>query len=137
MVRLKHRWLLFEIIYPNEGSVIPFSAPSQNVTTRTILDGLRQQVAYNFGDHGAGLTAPSLSVRYFSAATNTGVIRVARDHYRMVWAALTFIPELGGRECLVTVRRVSGTVKKAEEETLKRDKTALKDVRLGGKGISL
>ena len=136
MVRLKHRWLLFEIIYPNETSVIPFSTPSQNLTTRTILDVLRQQVAYNFGDHGAGLTAPSLAVRYFSGATNTGVIRVTRDHYRIVWAALTFIRELEGRECLITVRRVSGTVKKVEEEILKRDKVALKDERLG-KGISL
>lgn len=137
MVRLKHRWLLFEIIYPNETSaIVPFSTPSQNVTTRTILDVVRQQVAYNFGDHGAGLTAASLSVRYFSAATNTGVVRVARDHYRIVWAALTFIRELGGRECLVTVRRVSGTVKKAEEEILRRDKAMLKDVRLR-KDISL
>jgi ribonuclease P/MRP protein subunit POP5 len=136
MVRLKHRWLLFEIIYPNETSSIPFSTPSQNVTTRTILDVVRQQVARNFGDHGAGVTAASLSVRYFSAATNTGVMRVSRDHYRIVWAALTFVRTIGGRECVITVRRVSGTVKKAEEEILRRDKAVLRDVRLG-KGISL
>jgi RNase P/RNase MRP subunit POP5 len=37
---------------------------------------------------------------------------------------------------VITVRRVSGTVKKAEEEILRRDKAVLRDVRLG-KGISL
>jgi ribonuclease P/MRP protein subunit POP5 len=124
------------MIYPNETPSIPFSTPSQSVTTRTILDAVRQQVAHNFGDHGAGVTAASLSVRYFSAATNTGVIRVSREHYRIVWAALTFVRAIGGRECVITVRRVSGTVKKAEEEILRQDKAVLRDVRLS-KGISL
>jgi ribonuclease P/MRP protein subunit POP5 len=56
-------------------------------------------------------------------------VRVSRDHYRLVWAALTFIRELGGRECIVTVRRVSGTIKKAEEEIIRRDKNAIRRVK--------
>jgi ribonuclease P/MRP protein subunit POP5 len=129
MVRLKHRWLLFEIIYPNESSPISFSATSQAVNTRLLTDILRQQISYNFGDHGSGLVSSSLSIRYFSPATSTGIVRIARDHYRMAWAALTFIRDIGGRECVITVRRVSGTVKKAEEEILRRDKAALKSIK--------
>jgi ribonuclease P/MRP protein subunit POP5 len=132
MVRLKHRWLLVEILYPNETSTVPFSAPSHNVTTKILLDALRQQISYNFGDHGNGLVSSSLSIRYFSGATSTGIIRVARDHFRMIWAALTFIKELGGRECVITVRRVSGTIKKAEEEILRRDKRSLQMAKTGG-----
>lgn len=131
MVRLKHRWLLFEILYPNDRSTIPFSSASQNVTTKLLTDVLRHQISYNFGDHGSGLVSSSLSIRYFSAATSTGIVRISRDHYRMVWAALTFIRELAGRECVITVRRVSGSVKKAEEEILRRDKRALKSVQVG------
>jgi ribonuclease P/MRP protein subunit POP5 len=132
MVRLKSRWLLFEISYPSDtSSTIPFSAPSQNVTSKLLLDILRQQIAYNFGDQGSGLVAASLSVRYFSAATSTGIIRIGRDHYRMVWAALTFVRDIAGRECVISVRRVSGTVKKAEEEILRRDKLALRKVKSG------
>ena len=131
MVRLKHRWLLFEILYPNESSTIPFSAVSQNVTPKLLTDALHQQVSYNFGDHGSGLLSSSLSIRYFSAATSTGIVRVSRDHYRMAWAALTFIRDLVGRECVVTVRRVSGTVKKVEEEILRRDKLALELAKAG------
>jgi ribonuclease P/MRP protein subunit POP5 len=131
MVRLKHRWLLVEIVYPNEVSTIPFSAPSQNVTAKILTDLLRQQISYNFGDNGSGLVSSSLSVRYFSAATSTGIIRVSRDHYRMVWAALTFIREISGKTCVMTVRRVSGTVKKAEQEILRRDKSALRAIRDG------
>jgi len=129
MVRLKHRWLLFNIIYPNEPCTIPFSAPSTNITSKLLLDCLRQQITYNFGDQGSGLVSASLSIRYFSSATSTGIIRIAREHYRLVWAALTFIRDLGGRECVVTVRRVSGTIKKAEEEIVRRDKQALIGVR--------
>src|SRR5579862_4817161 len=125
MVRLKHRWLLFEILYPNEGCPIPFSTPSQSITQKLLLDVLRQHISYNFGDVGSGLVSPSLSIKYFSAATNTGIVRISRDHYRLVWAALTFVRELGGRECVVTVRRVSGTIKKAEQEILRRDKRAI------------
>ena len=132
MVRLKHRWLLFEILYPNDSSAILFSAASaQNVTTKVLTDLLRQQISYNFGDHGSGLVSASLSIRYFSAATSTGIVRVARDNYRIVWAALTFIRDIMGRECVITVRRVSGTVKKAEREIIQRDKSVLKQVKMG------
>lgn len=131
MVRLKHRWLLFEILYPNEPSIVPFSAASaQAVTTKLLTNLLRQQISYNFGDHGSGLVSASLSIRYFSATTSTGIVKVARDHYRMVWAALTFIRDIAGRECVITVRKVSGTVKKAEQEILRRNKFALRRVKL-------
>lgn len=135
MVRLKNRWLLFEIIYPSQPSssnIIAFSTPSSpSVTTKLLTDVLRQQISYNFGDHGSGLVSSSLAIRYFSAATSTGIVRVSRDHYRLVWAALSFIRELEGKECVVVVRRVSGTVKKAEEEILRRDKDALRSVKVG------
>ena len=131
MVRLKHRWLLFEIVYPSETSAIPFFAASQQVNTKLLTDALRQQISYNFGDCGSGLVASSLSIRYFSPATSSGIVRIARDCYRIVWAALTFIRDLAGRECVITVRRVSGTIKKAEEEILRRDRSALKAVKTG------
>ena len=131
MVRLKHRWLLFNIIYPNETSAFPFSAPSNNVTPRILTDILRQQISYNFGDQGSGLVSSSLQIKYFSSSTSTGIVRIARDHFRIVWAALTFIREIEGRECIVTVQRVSGTVKKAEQEILRRDKRALDMVKSG------
>ena len=132
MVRLKHRWLIVEVLYPNDTSTIPFSVSTDSsVNTKVLTETLRQQISYNFGDHGIGLVSASLLVKYFSCATSTGIIRVSRDHYRMVWAALTFIKELGGRECVITVRRVSGTIKKAEEELLRRDKTALDSTKTG------
>ena len=34
------------------------------------------------------------TVNYFSPATSTAIIRCPRDHYELVWAALTFVTKL-------------------------------------------
>jgi ribonuclease P/MRP protein subunit POP5 len=67
-------------------------------------------------------------VKYFSPATSTAIIRVSRDHYRLVWAALTFslqLPKIG-QPCVLQVVRVSGTIRKAEEETIRRAQLAIR-----------
>lgn len=70
-----------------------------------------------------------IPVKYFSAATNTAIIRVSRDHYRLVCAALTFtthLPKPVERACVMQVVRVSGTIKKAEEEAIRRARLSIK-----------
>jgi len=50
---------------------------------------------------------------------------VSRDHYRLVWAALAFmdrLPTKDGRRCIYRVVRVSGTIRKVEEEAIRRAK---------------
>lgn len=72
------------------------------------------------------------SVKYFSPATSTAIIRVARNHYRLVWAALTFttrLPHPVNQDCVVQVVRVSGTIRKAEEEAIRRAKQAILQAR--------
>ena len=61
-------------------------------------------------------------VTYFSNATSTFIVRVSRDHYRLVWAALSFTTKLppGAKPCVMRVVRVSGTIRKAEEEAIRR-----------------
>lgn len=68
-------------------------------------------------------------VKYFSPATSAAIIRVSRDHYRLVWAALTFItnlPKSLNQPCVVQVVRVSGTIKKAEEEAIRRARISIR-----------
>lgn len=62
------------------------------------------------------------TVKYLSSATSTAIVRVSRAHYRLVWAALSFVTQIpGGRpeRCVVQVVRVSGTIKKVEEEAVR------------------
>lgn len=48
------------------------------------------------------------AVKYFSPATSTVIIRVSREHYRTLWAALTLLRKVGGHECIARVVHVSG-----------------------------
>lgn len=138
MVRIKHRYLLVQILYPCSSTAPPkpgvpesilFHAPSApHITSSTLLHLLRTQISLLFGDYGSGVLAAGLSIKYFSNATSTAIVRCPRAQYRLAWAALTFLTELPaakkgtaeGVRCVFRVVRVSGTIKKVEEEAVRR-----------------
>ena len=116
------------------------------------------EVSSLFGDYGSGAIADSLSgkpdplrfmtsmlsnfaVKYLSSATSTFILRVSRAHYRMAWAALslmTLVPVKNGKNCVFRVVRVSGTIRKAEEEAVRRAREMILKARreLGERGDS-
>lgn len=150
MVRIKNRYLLLNILYPNSKQnaqaagaqpiALSFRKPTpDHIDAGRFVGLLRSQISLLFGDFGLGVSIWSLKIVYFSSATSTIILRVPRDHHRIVWAALTHITELpapgpsarGGRPdrsssstpgipCLIQVVRVSGTIRKAEEDLIRR-----------------
>ncbi|KAF2838764.1 hypothetical protein M501DRAFT_912883, partial [Patellaria atrata CBS 101060] len=138
MVRIKHRYLLCNILYPEKPNaklpqstadeavpaVIQFHRPTPDRLTPHILRrAIEDDVAYLFGDWGAGMIASGLKIVYLSTATSTAIIRISRQHYRLVWAALSFMTKLPkpiDTPCVIRVIRVSGTIKKVEEEAIAR-----------------
>ncbi|KAI1081648.1 ribonuclease P/MRP protein subunit [Whalleya microplaca] len=132
MVRIKERYLLVKILYPNDlGSrpdlpdVVVVNQPTaEQLTASHLLRGIRAEIATLFGDYGAGaVEGGGLTVKYFSQATSTFILRVSRSSYRFVWAALTFmncVPIKNGKPCTFRVVHVSGTMRKAEEEAIRR-----------------
>lgn len=153
MVRLKSRYILFEIIYPDGLDQLPthkqhasssikpsvqLRQPSAKVLdSRKIIKIIRDSIQSNFGDFGAGATGSMLMVKYFSPITSTGIIRVSRDHVRIVWAALSYITQIMNRNAIIQVVRVSGTIKKCEQAAIKRNKRILDNAELVQKGTSL
>lgn len=170
MVRIKHRYLLVNILYPEPESkswiahtasgkplpgLVQFRRPSpDDLTPQLLARSIKDQIALLYGDYGVGLTSGSLNgintkseglrvqlyadqqlpiiVKYLSPATSTAIIRCSRAHFRLVWAALSFMTELPKtsrqalpRPCVMQVVRVSGTIKKAEEEAIKRARVAI------------
>ncbi|MCJ1470598.1 hypothetical protein MMC07_009244 [Pseudocyphellaria aurata] len=148
MVRIKHRYLLIQILYPDPlpasskpstkpatflPEIVRFHHPSPNdVTPQVLARAIREQIAVLYGDYGVGVTASSLNVKYLSAATSTAIVRCSRAHYRLVWAALSFMTHLPSsssststRSCVFRVVRVSGTIKKCEEEAIRRARAAI------------
>ncbi|KJF60432.1 ribonuclease P/MRP protein subunit POP5 [Coccidioides immitis RS] len=181
MVRLKHRYLLVNILYPpTSSSAVPGAksralgkdAPDTQfhlqvcrptpdcLTAQLLARMIRETVSDMFGDWGmgrlGGAGAGSVSVKYLSPATSTAIIRCPRASYRLVWAALTYMsrlpepkekrPGIGKSafprdssfksqkqqlDCVFRVVRVSGTMKKAEQEAIRRAR--LEVVRLSKK----
>ena len=156
MVRIKQRYLLFNILYPTNPSTpnnqpatatpslsyISIHRPSPSyVTSRNVLSTLRNNISNIFGDHGMGVTQASLKIVYFSPATSTCILRCPRAHFRLVWASLTFMDSLPGErygdpriKCVVQVVRVSGTIRKSEEELLRRARRDVVRAKLEGMG---
>lgn len=76
-----------------------------------------------------------MAVKYLSPATSTAIIRCPRASYRLVWMALSYIthvPEFAApgsgpgkrspltRPCVFRVVKVSGTMRRVEEEAIRR-----------------
>ena len=76
-------------------------------------------------------------VKYLSPATSTFIVRVARAQHRLVWAALSFMTcvPVEGTPCVVRVLRVSGTIRKAEEEAIRRARLLVVRVKKGEEGL--
>ncbi|KAL4780972.1 Rpp14/Pop5 family-domain-containing protein [Aspergillus varians] len=167
MVRVKHRYLLVDILYPDPTSVpsarsdkphgpqsqaqLRIHAPTSDALTPSLLAKMvRDEIAEIFGDWGVGrlggVGAGGVSVKYLSPATSTAIIRCPRASYRLVWTALTYmsrVPAMSdagrskrldpanlSRPCVFRVIRVSGTIRKAEEEAVRRARREI--VRLRG-----
>jgi ribonuclease P/MRP protein subunit POP5 len=166
MVRIKHRYLLLNILFPASFNSIPTSRSSSvqpssltfhsptppQFQAASLINLIRESVAELFGDYGVG-TIAGLKVVYFSPATSTAIVRCPRAGYRLVWAALTFVGSLpgarrgGGGEsakrmgCVIRVVRVSGTIRKAEEEAVRRARSEITRVKMleeeGGDGSGI
>lgn len=145
MVRIKHRYLVVRILYPATQATVSKSIvnhsnqdflnlnrPSpQSLDTRNLFRLIRTSIGYMYGDYGVGLVLPSLKITYFSSATSTAILRVARAHYRILWGALSWITSLGqggsgGDPCVFRVVRVSGTIRKAGEDVINRAKAEIR-----------
>ncbi|KAI9001662.1 ribonuclease P/MRP protein subunit [Gaertneriomyces semiglobifer] len=128
MVRFKNRYLLFQIHYDLPSSLSQFNI-DPSIHGGNINSCLKDSIDANFGDYGAGLSAASVTVKYFSPYTSTGIIRCARDNTHVVWAALTFITKLKGRPCCFRVVHVGGTIKCVQREAISLDAKILEGMR--------
>ncbi|BFZ53103.1 RNA-binding protein pop5 [Savitreella phatthalungensis] len=127
MVRLKHRYILFELR----------QAPV-DVQARLLIDQVRSSLQLNFGTYASGKLMSSMYVKYYSPATQRGILQADRTHYRLAWAAMTLCPGIphtpdqtsSGRGMSKSsgsfrVLGVSGTMRKAQERLVKVDRNQL------------
>ncbi|KAJ5194619.1 uncharacterized protein N7498_008057 [Penicillium cinerascens] len=162
MVRLKNRYLLVDILYPDsstwpstktagpQSTQLSIHSPTSDALTPGLLAKMvREEVGEMYGDWGVGklggASATGIHIKYLSPATSTAIIRCPRAAFRLVWSALTYMTHVpavdgagagirrpnGGRErpCVFRVLRVSGTMRRAEEEAIRRARREIVRVR--------
>lgn len=156
MVRIKQRYLLVNILYPEASDTSPASKSAQplpdivyfrqptpdDLTPQLLVRAIRESIALFYGDYGVGVASNGLAVKYLSNATSTVIVRCSREHFRLVWAALTWMTHLPkaskqtqARPCIMRVVKVSGTIRKAEEEAIRRAKAAILEAKGGEDGM--
>lgn len=133
--------------------VVQHQPTIEKLTPQALLKGIRAEVSTLFGDFGAGALEgglsgesiyrlisasssanPASAVKYLSLATSTFILRCGRSHYQMLWAALTVmdrVPVKDGRPCTFRVVRVSGTIRKAEEEAIRQARSLILSAKEG------
>ncbi|RKP36567.1 hypothetical protein BJ085DRAFT_12180, partial [Dimargaris cristalligena] len=131
MVRLKDRYILFEVVfeqtYNNNCSnlsqrvIYPDDKhpPKLVVSTTTIFSKIRDTVIDLFGDVGHSQLLNRVQLKFYSQMTCTGILRVARDQYQQIWAALSFIRSLDGKGCMVRALHLSGTIVKCQRAAIR------------------
>ncbi|SCU80113.1 LAME_0B01662g1_1 [Lachancea meyersii CBS 8951] len=139
MVRLKSRYILFEVLYPTDLQddissersrkdilLQHHKASSAQISTKSIVQELRRALQYNFGDYGAGRVNSLLQMKYFSNRTSTGIIRCGREDYELVVVALTLMNKIDAIEGIIlNPVKVSGTIKRIEQHAIRRNERVL------------
>lgn len=141
MVRLKQRYILFEILYPPGSSttsrdlkskfhdfsnspkdaLLHLHVPSPpSVSPRSIVTLLKRVIADHYGEFGSGTVASLIIVKYFSNKTSTGILRCTRNDFHLVVAALGLITKVDNYNVVVRSVHVSGTIRKCEDFSIRR-----------------
>jgi ribonuclease P/MRP protein subunit POP5 len=153
MVRVKFRYLVVNFLYPEPAAksktslpdIVQIHSPTPDAFhLGQLIKMIREEVAELYGDYGMGMVSPGLkgtynyyilnyanisTVVYWSPSTSTAIVRCPRDHYEMVWSALTYVsrlPKPVDIPVVIRVLRVTATIKKAEEEVIRRSQLIIK-----------
>lgn len=141
MVRLKTRYILFEVILSphlinvdeNEDQINTVHFTKHNIllshhrpcpkeiSNKTLLQEIRHSLQLNFGDYGLGKVGSLLQLKYFSNNTGTGILRCHREDVDTLVTALTLINRIGEvSNVIINPVKVSGTIKKIEQHSMRR-----------------
>ncbi|EGW31516.1 uncharacterized protein SPAPADRAFT_140191 [Spathaspora passalidarum NRRL Y-27907] len=141
MVRVKQRYILFEILYPpaydpkhSDEDFTNFSSSERNallslhqtsssdINQKSITNAIRKSLQIHYGDFGGGSAGMLMTVKYFSNKTSTGIVRCGRGHFELIVGALALITRIEGYDVIIRCTHVSGTIKKCEEYSIQKSK---------------
>ena len=109
MVRFKNRYLLCEIVFPDNQLI------ERKFTDYEIYRCIKDSLADLHGDYGLGIMQSSLSVKYVNPHTHVVLVRAMRGAHQMVWQAMTFIKKIGSQEAFFRALHLGGTIRTCQK----------------------
>ena len=105
MVRVKRRYISFEIIPNNER------LEKLSISERDIIETIKQTVGQLYGDFGFGSVMQTIQLKRFNQITRTGVLATKRNNCRLSLTTLPFIRRVQHLDCIFRIIHLSGTIR--------------------------
>jgi ribonuclease P/MRP protein subunit POP5 len=108
MVKFKSRYILIEPKFENDKRSIKDFDPGK------LANIIKNKVEQLFGDIGLGKVNKNLQISFLRNFSNLIIIRVSRDHIKLLSTVLALMNELEGETIKMHILKISGTIKKCE-----------------------
>lgn len=108
MVRVKRRYILFELIFESKDDLVNFE---KSINERQIVQSIRDSVHQTFGDYGLAAINQSLILKRFNKSTKIGVLGCYRNCYRILFNSLFLIKDILKIRCTFKTHYLSGTIR--------------------------
>lgn len=108
MVRVKRRYILFELIFEGKDDLFNFD---KLISEKQIVQTIRDSVQQTFGDYGLAIINQSLILKRFNKQTKIGIISCYRDCYRILFNSLLLIQDILKIKCTFKTHHLSGTIR--------------------------
>ncbi|KAK6937528.1 RNase P subunit Pop5/Rpp14/Rnp2-like [Dillenia turbinata] len=131
MVGFKNRYMVMEIFLdPNRE----FMGDDPIIVTQfNVKRAIDDSILVNFGECGLASSHGSFlgkSFKYVNPITKLCIIRVSRDDYRKVWAAITMVRSIGNCPVVFNLLDLSGSIKACKNAALKCEELKIENYKL-------
>lgn len=108
MVRVKRRYILFELVFDCKDDLVNFD---KSINEKHIVQAVRDSIQQTFGDYGLAVINQSLLLKRFNKQTKIGILSCYRHSYQILFNALLLIQDILKVKCIFRTHHLSGTIR--------------------------
>ncbi|XP_019441485.1 PREDICTED: probable ribonuclease P/MRP protein subunit POP5 [Lupinus angustifolius] len=128
MVGFKNRYMVMEVFMdPNRDQV---GVDPIIITQFNVSKTIRDSILVNFGECGLGSAIGPFLVKYVNPVTNLCIIRISREDYQKVWAAITMVRSVGNYPVVFNMLDLSGSIKACKIAALRCEESKFEQFKL-------
>eukprot|EP01006_Ploeotia_vitrea_P059017 TRINITY_DN70875_c0_g1_i1.p1 TRINITY_DN70875_c0_g1~~TRINITY_DN70875_c0_g1_i1.p1 ORF type:complete len:168 (+),score=13.97 TRINITY_DN70875_c0_g1_i1:86-589(+) len=150
MVRIKHRWFLCEMVFPdlysiheeedNTALIVESNATAfgrvkekkkaiankvEEITEGHLTQAVRRRMERTFGTYAKGSLAGGFRVKYFNNESGLFIVKTPREQSVMVRNAITLTTRVHAIPCILRCFHVGGSIEQCKKVALEYDQKSL------------